>query len=106
VLATHLTEIIKRHADELLTRQEVNRLLENLKERSPKLVEELVPNVVKPGELQRVLQNLLASACPSATWRASWRPSATGSAAPATPRSSPSTPATSWPAPSATSTGR
>jgi flagellar biosynthesis protein FlhA len=64
VLATHLTEIIKRHADELLTRQEVNRLLDNLKERSPKLIEELVPGVVKPGELQRVLQNLLRERVP------------------------------------------
>jgi len=64
VLATHLTEIIKRHADELLTRQEVNRLLDNLKQRSPKLVEELLPEVVKPGELQRVLQNLLRERVP------------------------------------------
>jgi flagellar biosynthesis protein FlhA len=64
VLATHLTEIIKRHADELLTRQEVNRLLDNLKQRSPKLVEELVPNAVKPGELQRVLQALLRERVP------------------------------------------
>ena len=57
VLATHLT-------DELLTRQEVNRLLDNLRERSPKLTEELIPNVVKPGELQRVLQNLLRERVP------------------------------------------
>ncbi|MFQ5489172.1 MAG: flagellar biosynthesis protein FlhA [Phycisphaerae bacterium] len=64
VLATHLTEIIKRHADELLTRQEVNRLLDNLKERSPKLIEELVPNVIKPGDLQRVLQSLLRERVP------------------------------------------
>jgi len=64
VLATHLTEIIRRHADELLTRQEANRLLDNLKERSPKLVEELLPGVVKPGELQRVLQNLLRERVP------------------------------------------
>ncbi|MCP4593139.1 MAG: flagellar biosynthesis protein FlhA [bacterium] len=64
VLATHLTELIKRHADELLTRHEVNRLLDNLKERSPKLVEEAVPNVIKPGELQAVLQNLLREGIP------------------------------------------
>jgi flagellar biosynthesis protein FlhA len=64
VLATHLTEIIKRHADELLTRQEVSRLLDHLRERSPKLLEELIPNVVKPGELQRVLQNLLRERVP------------------------------------------
>ena len=59
-----MTELIKQHADELLTRQETNRLLDNLKERSPKLVEELIPEVVKPGELQRVLQNLLKERVP------------------------------------------
>lgn len=64
VLATHLTETIKRCADELLTRNEVNRLLDNLRERSPKLVEEAVPEVVKPGELQAVLQNLLREGIP------------------------------------------
>jgi flagellar biosynthesis protein FlhA len=64
VMATHITEIIKRHADELLTRQEVNRLLDNLRERSPKLVEELVPNVVKQGDIQVVLQHLLRERVP------------------------------------------
>jgi len=64
VMATHLAEIIKRHADELLTRNEVNRLLDNLKERSPKLIEELVPAVLKPGEIQAVLQALLRERVP------------------------------------------
>ena len=64
VMATHLTEIIKRHADELLTRQEVNRLLDNLRQRSPKLIEEVVPEVLKPGEIQAVLQNLLRERVP------------------------------------------
>ena len=64
VLSTYLTELIKRHCDELLTRQEVNGLLDNLRERAPKLVEELVPNVVKPGELQGVLQRLLRERVP------------------------------------------
>ncbi len=64
VMATHLTEVIKRHADELLTRKEVNRLLDNLRERSPKLVEEVVPNVLKPGEIQAVLQSLLRERVP------------------------------------------
>ncbi len=59
VATTYLTELIKRHADELVTRKEVNRLLDNLRERSPKLVEEIIPEVLKPGELQRVLQALL-----------------------------------------------
>ena len=64
VLSTHLTETIKRHADELVTRHEVNRLLDNLKERSPKLVEELVPTVIKPGEIQKALQYLLRERVP------------------------------------------
>jgi flagellar biosynthesis protein FlhA len=64
VLATHLTEIVKQYADELLTREEVNNLLAQLKEKSPKLVEEVVPAVVKPGELQKVLQNLLKERVP------------------------------------------
>lgn len=64
VLATHLTEIVKQHADELLTREEVSNLVEQLKERSPKLVEETIPSVVKLGELQKVLQNLLRERVP------------------------------------------
>ncbi len=64
VLATHLTEIIKKHADELLTRESVNRLLDNLKERSPKVVEEVVPNVLKVGEIQKVMQALLRERVP------------------------------------------
>jgi flagellar biosynthesis protein FlhA len=59
VLATHLTEVIKSHSYELLTRQEVKNLLENLKQRCPALVEEVVPTQIKPGELQKVMQNLL-----------------------------------------------
>lgn len=64
VLATHLTEIIRRHAHELLTRQEVKNLVENLKQRAPALVEEVIPTQIKPGELQRVLQNLLRERVP------------------------------------------
>jgi flagellar biosynthesis protein FlhA len=64
VLATHLTEIIKKHADELLTRESVNRLLDNLKERSPKVVEEVVPSVLKVGEIQKVMQALLRERVP------------------------------------------
>ncbi|HLF93915.1 MAG TPA: flagellar biosynthesis protein FlhA [Planctomycetota bacterium] len=59
VLATHLTESIKLHAHELLTRDEVNNLIKTLKEQSPAVVEEVVPAVMKPGEVQKVLQNLL-----------------------------------------------
>lgn len=59
VLATHITEVVKSHAEELLTREETNNLLEQAKEHSPKLVEEVIPDQIKPGELQKVLQNLL-----------------------------------------------
>jgi flagellar biosynthesis protein FlhA len=64
VLATHLTEVIKSHAYELLSRQETKNLLENLKVRVPALVEEVVPTQVKPGELQKVMQNLLRERVP------------------------------------------
>jgi len=64
VISTYLTELVKRHADELLTRQEVSRLLDHLRERAPKLVDEVVPDVLKPGELQRVLQALLRERVP------------------------------------------
>jgi len=59
VLATHLAEIIKQHAHELLTRQETKRLLDSLGEKQPKLVEELVPKLLSLGEVQKVLQQLL-----------------------------------------------
>jgi flagellar biosynthesis protein FlhA len=64
VLATHLTELIKGHAYELLTRQEVKNLLDNLKTRFPALIEEVVPAQIKPGELQKVMQNLLRERVP------------------------------------------
>ncbi len=64
VLATHLTELIKTHAHELLTRQETKNLIDHLKARVPALVDELVPAVVKPGELQKVMQNLLRERVP------------------------------------------
>jgi len=59
VISTHISEIVKQHAPELLGRPEVQQLLDALKEASPKLVEELVPSVVPVGVLQKVLQNLL-----------------------------------------------
>jgi flagellar biosynthesis protein FlhA len=64
VLATHLTEVIKSHAHELLTRQTLKNLLENLKVRVPALIEEVVPTLVKPGEIQKVMQNLLRERVP------------------------------------------
>ncbi len=59
IIATHLTEIIRQHISELLTRQDVQNLINNLKESNPSLVEELVPKLLGLGEVQKVLQNLL-----------------------------------------------
>ncbi|HOX05731.1 MAG TPA: flagellar biosynthesis protein FlhA [Planctomycetota bacterium] len=59
VVATHLTEVIRRHASEILTREQVTKLLENLKESSARLVEEVYPKLLSTGEIQKVLQNLL-----------------------------------------------
>ena len=59
VIATHLAEIIRRHAHEALTRQETKRLLDSLSETHPKLVEELVPRVLSLGETEKILQQLL-----------------------------------------------
>ncbi len=59
VIGTHLGELIRRHAHELLGRQEVKRLLDSMNESYPKLVEELIPKLMTLGEVQRVLQQLL-----------------------------------------------
>lgn len=59
VMATHISEVIKNHAHELIGRQEVQGLLDNLGNTYPKLVEELVPTVLSLGTIMRVLQNLL-----------------------------------------------
>ncbi len=60
IIATHLMEIIRSHLDELLTRQDVQNLIENVKEANETLVSELVPKLLNVGEIQKVLQNLLA----------------------------------------------
>lgn len=59
VIATHLTEIIKRNAHELLGRQETQELLDKLKEKYPKLVDDVVPSILDLGTVNRVLQSLL-----------------------------------------------
>jgi flagellar biosynthesis protein FlhA len=59
VMATHISEVIKKHAYELLGRQEAQTLIDNLAKSYPKLVEELVPHVLNLGSVMRVLQNLL-----------------------------------------------
>ena len=60
IIATHLTEVIRSHIAEFLTRQDVQNLVDNLKENNPALVDELVPKLLGLGEIQKVLQNLLA----------------------------------------------
>ena len=59
IIATHLTEIIRQYISELLTRQDVQNLVDNLRESNPSLIEELVPKLLGLGEIQKVLQNLL-----------------------------------------------
>lgn len=59
IIATHLTEIIRQYIAELLTRQDVQNLINNLKDTNPSLVEELMPKLLGLGEIQKVLQNLL-----------------------------------------------
>lgn len=60
IIATHLTEIIRTHIAELLTRQDTQNLVNNLKESNPVLVDELVPKMLGLGDVQKVLQNLLS----------------------------------------------
>jgi flagellar biosynthesis protein FlhA len=64
VMTTHLSDVIRRHAHELVGRQEVQELLDNLKDTHPKVVEELVPNLLPLGAVVRVLQNLLKEQIP------------------------------------------
>ncbi len=59
IIATHLTEIIRNHIDELLTRQDVQNLINNLKDNNTTLIDELIPKLLTIGEIQKVLQNLL-----------------------------------------------
>ena len=59
VLATHLSEIIRKHAHELLNRQDIKEIIDKFKEKYPAIVDELIPGKMSIGEVQRVLQNLL-----------------------------------------------
>lgn len=59
VVATHLTEVIKKHAHELLSRQDTKALIENIKATQPALVEDLIPAILSVGEIQKVLSRLL-----------------------------------------------
>jgi flagellar biosynthesis protein FlhA len=60
VMATHISEVIKQHAHELIGRQEVQNLLDNLAKSYPKLIEELVPDILTLGTIMKILQNLLS----------------------------------------------
>jgi len=64
VIATHLTETARRHADELLTRDATKHLVDQLKQSSPAVVEELIPGVMKIAEVQQILQMLLREQIP------------------------------------------
>ena len=64
VLITHLSEVIKEHAHELLSRQDLNQLLNNVKKTNELLVEEVVPGIVSHGNLQKILGNLLKEGIP------------------------------------------
>jgi flagellar biosynthesis protein FlhA len=59
VVAAHFGEIVRNHADELLTRDQIERLLDRVRGSAPTLANEVVPGLLRPGELQRLLQNLL-----------------------------------------------
>ena len=64
VMQTHLSEVVRRHAYELLGRAEVMQLVENLKRSAPELVEEAIPNVLSYSNLERILRNLLKEGVP------------------------------------------
>jgi flagellar biosynthesis protein FlhA len=64
IIATHLTEIIRTHAGDLLTRQDVQKLIDNIKQVNSTVVEELVPAMLGVGDVQKVLQNLLREKVP------------------------------------------
>lgn len=64
VLVTHLSEVVKQHAHELITRQEIIHLVENMKKTSPELVDEAFPNVVSYSLFQKILTSLLKEGVP------------------------------------------
>jgi flagellar biosynthesis protein FlhA len=64
VIATHLTETVRKHADEILTRDSTKHLLDEMKRTSPAVVDELIPSVMKLPEVQQILQMLLREAVP------------------------------------------
>jgi flagellar biosynthesis protein FlhA len=63
-MATHLSEIVRRHADELIGREELGKLLDRVKEANPKIIEELIPDLLSTGQVLRVMKNLLKEGIP------------------------------------------
>jgi flagellar biosynthesis protein FlhA len=85
VMVTHLGEVIREHSHELLGRQEVKKMIDALRDRYSAVVEELIPNLLTLGEVQKILQNLLREKrCPSRTWSPFWKPWPTMPQAPKT----------------------
>ena len=66
VMLPHLAETVKKHAYELLNRAETIRLVDNLKQSAPELVEEIVPNILSYAKLEKLLRNLLQEGVPFA----------------------------------------
>ena len=64
VFITHLSEVLRRHAHELLNRQDVQTMLDNIREHNPAIADELVPDVLSLSQVQQVLENLLAEGVP------------------------------------------
>ena len=64
VFITHLSEVLRRHAHEILSRQDVQQLVENVKKTNPTVVSELIPDVLSLGQVQQVMENLLAEGVP------------------------------------------
>ena len=64
VLIGHLAEVVRTHADELLTREQVHQLLEHLRQTSPRVIDELIPELLKPSHVHQVLCNLLREQVP------------------------------------------
>ena len=64
LIISHLTEVVRGHADELLTREHVHQLLDNLRQTSPRVVDELIPELLKPAHVHQVLTNLLRERVP------------------------------------------
>lgn len=62
VISTHLTEVVKKYAHEIMTRENVKQLVDNVRETSPSLVDELIPNLMNLGDIQKILANLLREA--------------------------------------------